>query len=77
MISKFESELIGMHIGDGTLYKTNSNSLVWEIRGGLDEKEYYNKFVKSLLFRIFSIKINPKIRSGGAKGSYGIQTSKK
>ena len=34
------AELIGMHIGDGTLYKSN-NSLIWELRGGLNEKEYY------------------------------------
>ena len=33
------AELIGMHIGDGTLYKTN-RSLVWELRGALNEKEY-------------------------------------
>ena len=36
-----EAELIGMHVGDGTLYKTNCNSLVWELRGSIYEKEYY------------------------------------
>jgi len=77
MLSMQEAELMGMHTGDGSLYKTSKNSLVWEIRGGLDEKEYYNTFVKKLLKQIFDITCVPKIRSGGAKGSYGIQTSRK
>ena len=70
------AELIGMHIGDGTLYKT-SRSLVWELRGSLKEKEYYYNTVKPLLETIFQIKFEPKFRSGGKNGCFGIQTSKK
>lgn len=74
--SKKVAELIGMHVGDGTLYKTNW-SLVWELRGGLNEKNYYNDYVKELLFDITREKFYPKYRSGGKNGCYGIQTSKK
>ena len=77
MHAALEAELMGMHIGDGTLYTTNSNSIVWELRGGLDESEYYDNFVRRLLIKLFGIACYPKIRSGGANGSYGIQTSKK
>jgi len=49
MLSESEAELLDMHAGDGTLYKTSTNSLVWEIRGGLDEQEYYDTFVKNLI----------------------------
>ena len=70
------AELIGMHIGDGTLYRT-SRGLVWEIRGGLDEKEYYYKIVKPLLESIFGLPFEPKFRSGGKNGCFGIQTSRK
>jgi hypothetical protein len=70
------AELIGMHIGDGTLYKT-TRSLVWELRGGLNEKEYY-KHVKELLESVFdNLIFYPKFRTGGKNGCYGIQTSKK
>lgn len=72
-----QAELTGMHAGDGTLYKTNSNSVVWELRGGLDEREYYLKFVSPLLYELFGIKIQPKHRSGGGNGSFGIQTCNK
>tara|TARA_B100002003_G_scaffold214670_1_gene213034 strand:- start:2 stop:664 length:663 start_codon:yes stop_codon:yes gene_type:complete len=71
------AELIGMHIGDGTLYKTNW-SLVWELRGGLNEKDYYFNNVKPLLESIFkNLEFYPKFRSGGKNGCFGIQTSKK
>ena len=70
------AELIGMHVGDGTLYKTN-RSLVWEMRGGLDEKEYYNQHVAKIMLSIFGIEFRPKFRSGGKQGCFGIQTSKK
>lgn len=70
------AELIGMHTGDGTLYKTKS-TLVWELRGSLNEKEYYNH-VKELLESIFKDLIfKPKYRSGGKNGCYGVQTCKK
>ena len=70
------AELIGMHTGDGTIYKTNW-SLVWELRGSLDEKAYYYKNVVPLLKSIFSIDFEPKFRSGGKNGCFGVQTSKK
>ena len=77
MIKKLNSkiaELIGMHVGDGTLYKTKS-CLVWEIRGSLYEKEYYIH-VKKLLESIFKGELfNPKYRSGGKNGCFGIQSS--
>ena len=69
------AELLGAHTGDGTLYKTK-NSFVWELRGGLDEKEYYNENIKNLLKSIFKIEFLPKFRSGGKNGCYGIQPSK-
>src|SRR3989338_4691735 len=70
------AELIGMHIGDGTLYKTN-RSLVWELRGALNEKEYYDHNVIQLLQTIFHKKFHAKCRSGGKNGWYGVQISKK
>ena len=70
------SELIGAHIGDGTLYKTNTG-MVWELRGSLTEKEYYYHNIVPLLDSIFNIKFKPKFRSGGKNGCFGIQTSKK
>ena len=71
------AELIGMHIGDGTLYNTNRGT-VWELRGNLNEKDYYLNNVKVLLESIFSnLVFNPKFRSGGKNGCFGIQTSKK
>ena len=76
MISIKEAELIGMHTGDGTLYLTRY-SVVWELRGGLDEKEYYNLHIKPLLESLFDIKIQPKFRSGGKNGCFGLQTCNK
>ena len=79
MIRKLNTEIaefIGMHCGDGTLYKTGWGS-VWELRGSLSEKEYYIKSVVPLLNLIFNIKFFPKFRSGGKNGCFGIQTSKK
>jgi hypothetical protein len=76
-VDKFQAELFGMHAGDGTLYKTNSNSIVWELRGGLDEKEYYVDFVSPLLVKMFGVEILPKHRSGGGKDSFGVQTTNK
>ena len=76
ILNEKTAELIGMHIGDGTLYRT-SPTLVWELRGGLDEKEYYYKIVKPLLESIFGLPFEPKFRSGGKNGCFGIQTSKK
>ena len=71
------AEFIGMHIGDGTLYKTNTKSLVWEQRGDLKEKDYYNQHVFPLLNKLFGLEKKPKFRSGGKNGCYGIQTCNK
>ena len=71
-----EAELIGMHTGDGTLYKTNSGSIVWELRGSKEEKEYYSH-ISELLNSLFGVSLAPKERSGGLNGCYGIQTCNK
>jgi len=68
------AELLGMHVGDGTLYKTN-RGLVWEMRGSLEEKEYYTNHVVPLLKKIFKKEYKAKFRSGGKQGCFGIQTS--
>ena len=73
MITEKEAELIGMHVGDGTLYKTGKKSIVWELRGSVEEKEYY-EHVSKLLQEIFNLKLEPKFRKPNA---WGIQTSKK
>src|SRR3989338_5026237 len=70
------AELIGAHIGDGTLYQTN-RSIFWELRGALEEKSYYTDHISPLLKSIFGFSFNSKFRSGGAHGVWGIQTSKK
>lgn len=69
-----EAELLGMHAGDGTLYRTNSNSVVWELRGGLDEQEYYRSVVVPLVHALFDIPLHPKRRSGGGNGSFGVMS---
>jgi len=38
LIEECAAELLGLHVGDGTLYMTNYG-VVWELRGGLDEKQ--------------------------------------
>jgi len=73
-MNELQAELLGMHAGDGTLYRTNSNCLVWELRGGLVERDYYIRFVDKLLASIFGTSFKSKYRSGG---SFGIQTSKR
>src|SRR3989338_8105414 len=76
-MNTLQAELAGMHAGDGILYKTGKNSIVWELRGGLGEQEYYINFVSPLLYKLFNVKIQPKHRSGGGNGSFGIQTCNK
>ena len=70
------AELLGAHIGDGTFYRTHS-SLVWELRGALEEKDYYFKTICPLLKDIFNLEIQSKFRSGGAHGCWGIQTTRR
>ena len=70
------AELLGMHVGDGTLYATHS-SIVWELRGDLKEKAYYNNIVIPILYDVFKIKFIPKFRSGGKNGCFGVQTCSK
>lgn len=76
-MNALQAELLGMHAGDGTLYKTKSKSLVWEQRGGLDEQDYYFMFVTPLLQELFKYPFKPKHRSGGGRGSFGIQSTHK
>ena len=68
-----EAELIGLHVGDGTLYKTNSNSIVWELRGSINEQEFYT-YVANLIKDLLSVEVKPKYRG---LNSYGIQTTNK
>jgi len=63
-----------MHAGDGTLYRTNSNSVVWELRGGFDEVDYYDHWVKPLVRTLFDVEVFPKARSGGGNGSFGVRS---
>jgi len=65
-----------MHAGDGTLYRTG-RSVVWELRGGLDEQEFYDGYVVNLVWRAISVYVEPKYRSGGKNGCYGIQSCSK
>ncbi|HLD12878.1 MAG TPA: LAGLIDADG family homing endonuclease [Candidatus Nanoarchaeia archaeon] len=76
MVSKFEAELLGMHVGDGTLYRVNS-TLVWELRGDLKEYGYYHLHVLPLLKKIFKRDFILKYRSGGKNGCIGVQTCDK
>tara|TARA_Y100000310_G_C20595324_1_gene770205 strand:- start:146 stop:769 length:624 start_codon:yes stop_codon:yes gene_type:complete len=70
------AELIGMHVGDGSLYKTNTG-LVWELRGDLKEKDYYEKHIVPLINNLFNINLISKFRNGGKNGVWGIQTCNK
>src|SRR3989304_5745266 len=67
-----EAELIGMHIGDGTLY-LSGKTLVWELRGSIYEKEFYD-YVRNLLKDLLNVEVKPKYRG---LNSYGIQTTNK
>lgn len=75
-ISSEEAELIGMHVGDGTLYKSGK-SVVWELRGDLKEKDYYKVHVSKILKSIFNKDFIPKFRCGGKNGCFGFQTCDK
>lgn len=70
------AELLGAHVGDGTLYKTKW-SVVWELRGALSEKDYYVTNICPLIKKIFGFEIKSKFRNDGCKGVWGVQTSKK
>lgn len=76
MNSLLYAELLGMHAGDGTLYKTNSGGIVWELRGNLDEKEFYDTHISSLLQKL-NMTFSTGIRSGGKNGCYGIRSTNK
>lgn len=67
-----EAELIGMHVGDGTLY-LSKKTLVWELRGSIYEQNYYDH-VASLLKELLMVEVKPKYRG---PNSYGIQTTNK
>ncbi|MDO8480999.1 MAG: LAGLIDADG family homing endonuclease, partial [Nanoarchaeota archaeon] len=71
-----EAELIGAHVGDGTLYKT-AWSLVWELRGDLKEREYYEDYLVPLLKSVFGEEFPVKFRSGGPNGCLGFQLARK
>ena len=70
------AEFLGAHVGDGTLYRTNT-SIVWELRGALYEKEYYTEHICPLIKSLFNLDVKSKFRSGGKSGAWGVQISKK
>ncbi len=71
-ITPDQAELFGMHAGDGTLYRTNTGT-VWELRGNLNEKEFYHHVVIPLLSKLGIYAIAHK-RSGGANGCLGVRS---
>lgn len=66
------AELIGAHVGDGTLY-FSGKSVVWELRGSIYEQEYYSHMA-ALIKNLLSTEVKPKYRGSN---SYGIQTTNK
>lgn len=70
------AELLGLHAGDGTIYKT-ARSHVWELRGNNDEKEFYDTYIIPLLRKIYDYPFIGKHRSGGANGCYGVRCCQK
>jgi len=69
-----EAELIGMHVGDGTLCLAGNGQVpVWELRGSITEQEFY-EHVKYLIKELFNVEVKPKYRG---PNSYGIQTTNK
>ena len=70
------AELIGMHVGDGSLYKTNTGR-VWELRGDLKEKEYYENHICPLINQLFNLEIDSKFRNGGKNGCWGVRICSK
>lgn len=67
-----KAELVGMHVGDGTLY-LSGKTIVWELRGSVEEKEYY-EYIVDLIYDVFGVNLKPKFRG---LNSYGIQTTNK
>lgn len=64
------AELLGMHAGDGTIYRVNSGTLVWELRGGIDEREFYDTYVAALVTRCGL----DTFRIGARGRAYGIRS---
>lgn len=71
-----EAEVLGAHVGDGTLYKTN-HGMVWELRGDLKERDYYESHLVPLLNSVFGETFPVKFRSGGPNGCLGFQLARK
>ena len=72
-LNEYIDEFLDIHIRYSSLYKT-SISIVWEIRGDLNEKEYYRNNVELLVKSIFDLELEPKFRLGSKNGCFGIQT---
>ncbi|MFH1473387.1 MAG: LAGLIDADG family homing endonuclease [Candidatus Aenigmatarchaeota archaeon] len=66
------SEICGIFAGDGTLYKTN-RSFVLEVRGGKDEKLYYENVVKTLFGTAFDKKLTVLKRCYNGGYTLGIR----
>jgi intein/homing endonuclease len=67
-----EATLLGLHAGDGTLYRT-STGVVWELRGSREEKAFYDGYVTRLL-RASEYRFSAGFRSGGKSGCYGVRS---
>lgn len=67
-----EAELLGAHVGDGTLYLAGK-TVVWELRGSVEEKEYYTH-IQEVIRSALHVEMTPKYRG---PNSYGIQTTNK
>ncbi|MEK6907533.1 MAG: LAGLIDADG family homing endonuclease [Nanoarchaeota archaeon] len=69
------AEETGLHIGDGTMnfYKNgNKNRGSYALRGHIiDDKEHYNKIIKSLYYQIYGLNIS--LRDMPKDGVYGFQ----
>ncbi len=64
------AEVCGIHAGDGYMRKRKWGSTEIDIRGGVDEKEYYNNHVVPLFERVFNIKICSRFSS--RRDTYGF-----
>ncbi len=75
MVSTYFAELLGAFAGDGWMSKTNSGIALFITGNPKDEKDYYNKRIKFLFKKVFSIELTP--RNFTYWSVYGIYIGKK
>lgn len=68
-IHKILAEIAGIHAGDGYL-RNDGMRREWDIRGSVDEKEYYDKHVIPLFNHVFDLDI--KGRFFLPRNTYGL-----